>query len=65
MRDALEAIEAGKLNCSVECNPMIGPALFDMIQSAHEGKKLPQRVFVKDDIFDATNVKEALPTRQY
>lgn len=65
VRDALEAIQAGKLNCSVECNPMIGPALFDMIQSAYERKKLPQRVYVKDDLFDATNVEEALPTRQY
>lgn len=65
VRDALEAIDAGKLNCVIECNPLIGPALFDLIQDAHEGKKLPRRVFIKDDLFDATNVKEALPTRKY
>src|SRR3954454_25089610 len=33
VRGAFEAMVAGKLNCSVECNPLIGPQLFDAVDA--------------------------------
>src|SRR5437588_7729351 len=37
IKPAFEAMVAGKLNCTTECNPLLGPAAFDAIQSAVAG----------------------------
>lgn len=65
VKAALEAIKAGKLNCSVECNPLIGADLFDAAKKVLAGEKLPKRTIVKDGLFDSTNVEKELPTRKY
>ena len=33
---AFEAMVAGKFNCTVECNPLIGPQLFDAVEAISE-----------------------------
>ena len=38
VRGAFEAMIAGKLNCTVECNPLIGPQLFDAVEQLRAGK---------------------------
>lgn len=65
MKAAMEAVVAGKLNCTVECNPLLGPAAFDAAQKAKDGKELPRSTVVKDELFDSTNAKDALPDRKY
>ncbi|MBI5705459.1 MAG: ABC transporter substrate-binding protein [Armatimonadetes bacterium] len=65
IRDALQAIVDGKLNCSVECNPLLGPFLFDAIDALMAKKPLEKRTIIKDDLFDATNAAKVLPTRKY
>ena len=32
LKVAFEAIVEGKLNCTVECNPLLGPAAFDTVE---------------------------------
>ncbi len=65
VRDAFEAMVAGKLNCTVECNPLIGPQLFDLIEAVAAGKPVPARVAVEEGVFDQTQAAAALPNRQY
>jgi galactofuranose transport system substrate-binding protein len=65
VKSAFEAIVAGKLNCTVECNPMIGAQLFDLIQQVHEGKEVPKRVAVEEGVYDQSNAAAALPSRKY
>lgn len=65
MKEAMEAVAAGKINCTVECNPLLGPAAFDAVEAAVAGKQLPKKTVVKDELFDESNVKEALPNRKY
>jgi galactofuranose transport system substrate-binding protein len=65
VKPALEAIAAGKLNCSVECNPLLGPAAFDAAEAAVAGKELPKKTIVKDELFDSSNAKDALPNRKF
>ena len=65
IRDALENIVAGKLNCSVECNPLFGPRSFDLIEQILAGKEVPKKIFNKDELFDSSNAAAVLPTRQY
>jgi ABC-type sugar transport system substrate-binding protein len=65
VRGAFEAMVAGKLNCTVECNPLLGPAAFDAAEALIKGKTLPKKTIVKDEVFDQSKAKEALPTRKY
>jgi simple sugar transport system substrate-binding protein len=65
VRDAFAAMAAGKLNCTVECNPLIGPQLFDLAAAAAAGKTLPHRVPVQEGVYDQAQAAAALPTRQY
>lgn len=65
VKGAFEAMVAGKLNCTVECNPQIGPQLFDLIEQVAAGKKVPARVAVQEGVFDETKAAAALPSRTY
>jgi ABC-type sugar transport system substrate-binding protein len=65
MKSAFEAIVADKLNCTVECNPLLGPAAFAAVERALKGEQLPKRTVVQDQTFDQSSAREALPSRQY
>ncbi len=65
VRAAFEAMVAGSLNCTVECNPLLGPAAFDAVASALAGATLPKHVVVTDRIFDQSTAAAELPNRQY
>jgi len=64
-RLAFEAMIAGKLNCTVECNPLIGPQLMKAVRDVVEGKTLPKRIFVEESVFPAEVAAEELPNRKY
>ncbi|MDR1209660.1 MAG: ABC transporter substrate-binding protein [Clostridiales bacterium] len=66
IRDALEAIAAGKMNCSIECNPLLGPKLMETAQKIAAGdQNIPKRVLSEEGVFTAENAEEALPLRKY
>jgi ABC-type sugar transport system substrate-binding protein len=65
VKGAFEAMAAGKLNCTVECNPLLGPMAFDAVEKAHNGESLPKRTVVEDRIFDQSNAAQELPNRKY
>jgi len=65
VRGAFEAMIAGKLNCTVECNPLLGPPLFDAIEAVMAKKELPKRTIIKDGIFDESVAAAELPNRKY
>jgi galactofuranose transport system substrate-binding protein len=65
VKDAFEAMAAGKLNCTVECNPQIGPQLFDAVEAIKAGKTLPKRIQVKEGVFDQSQAAAELPNRKY
>ena len=65
IKPAFEAMIAGKLNCTVECNPLLGPAAFDAVEATLAGKPIPKRTVVEDRIFDQSVSKEAIGSRQY
>lgn len=65
VRGAFEAMVAGKLNCTVECNPLLGPPLFDAIDAVMAKKELPKRTIIKDGRFDETVAAKELPNRKY
>ncbi len=65
VRGAFEAMIAGKLNATVECNPLLGPQFYEMALKAVNGETLPKWVPSKEGIFTPDNAKEILPTRKY
>ncbi len=65
IRDALQAIVDGKLNCSVECNPLFGPKSFDLIDQILAGKPVEKKIYNQDELFDSTNAAAVIDQRQY
>src|SRR5215469_206648 len=51
VKGAFEAMAAGKLNCTVECNPLIGPQLFDAVEAILAHKQLPKRTAVQENVY--------------
>jgi ABC-type sugar transport system substrate-binding protein len=65
VHDAFQAMIDGKLNCSVECNPLLGPPLFDAISKIKKGETLPKRTIIPDHVFDQSVAAQELPNRKY
>jgi len=65
VREGVQAVVAGRINCTVECNPLFGPKVYDTVTKVLAGEKVPRKSYNKDELFDATNAAAALPTRQY
>jgi galactofuranose transport system substrate-binding protein len=64
-RGAFEAMIAGKLNATVECNPLLGPQFFDLALKVVNGESVPKWVPSKESIFFPENAAQILPTRKY
>jgi simple sugar transport system substrate-binding protein len=65
VRAAFEAMIAGKLNASVECNPLLGPITFDTIEKLRDGATVPRYIKQEDQLFDQSSAAEAIKTRAY
>ena len=65
IHDAFQALIDGKLNTSVECNPLLGPTLFDAVQKSLNGQTLPKKILVPEQVFDQTSAKTLIASRQY
>ncbi len=64
-RGAFEAMIAGKLNATVECNPLLGPQFFELALKVVNGQPVPKWVPSIEGIFFPENASEVLPTRKY
>ncbi|MEJ5169883.1 MAG: hypothetical protein WHU10_02750, partial [Fimbriimonadales bacterium] len=63
--DAFQALIDGKLNLTVECNPLLGPMAFDAVEAALAGNTLPKWTVVKDRMFDQEAAKKEFANRKY
>jgi ABC-type sugar transport system substrate-binding protein len=64
-RDGLTALAEGRLNYVVECNPLLGPQLMELVGKVSTGQTIPRRVVVDETAFDREAAKAVLPNRQY
>lgn len=65
VRGAFEAMVEGKLNCTVECSPLLGPQLFAAVKDLMNGKELPRRIVTEEGVFPKEIAQKVLPTRKY
>ncbi|MED4229107.1 ABC transporter substrate-binding protein [Neobacillus cucumis] len=65
IKDAFQAMVDGKLNASIECNPLLGPTLMQTAEGVVAGKKYPKWIKSEEGVFDQTNAAKELPNRKY
>ncbi|ADO72200.1 Periplasmic binding protein [Stigmatella aurantiaca DW4/3-1] len=65
VKGAFEAMVAGKLNATVECNPLLGPLVFDTIDKVRAGESVPKFIQSKDQLFEQATAAQVISTREY
>jgi galactofuranose transport system substrate-binding protein len=65
VKAAFTAMVAGELNCTVECNPLLGPLAFDAVEKARQGATIPKKTVVPDQVFEQSVAAAELPNRRY
>lgn len=58
-KEALDAIVAGEMLCSVQCSPMMAPTVFDVIDALIEGGTVGKETIVPDKIFTEENAADS------
>lgn len=51
IKEAIIAIKDGYLNCSVECNPLIGPQIMKLAKDIINGKDSPMMIITEETVF--------------
>jgi simple sugar transport system substrate-binding protein len=64
-RSAFEAMVEGKLNATIECNPLMGPQFYKLALKVANGEDVPRWVKTNEGIFYPYDAAEILPTRKY
>ena len=66
VKGAFQAMIDGELNASIECSPLLGPQAVQAVRELIiEHKKLPERIWTIEGVFDQTNAAKEFPNRQY
>ena len=65
VKAAFEAMIAGDLNVSVECNPLHGPRVAEIIQKLERGEKVEKLQYVEEGVYPAETAAELIDTREY
>ncbi|MEV0643908.1 ABC transporter substrate-binding protein [Phytomonospora sp. NPDC050363] len=65
VKDAFVAMTEGKINVVVECNPLLGPQLMDVVNKVVAGEQTPKRILTEEGVFTADQAAAELPNRKY
>ncbi|MBN1583103.1 MAG: ABC transporter substrate-binding protein [Anaerolineae bacterium] len=65
IRDAFQAMIDGKLNATIECNPLLGPTFFSTALKVINGEYVPKWIPSQENIYFPDDAAEILPTRKY
>lgn len=65
VRGAFEAMIAGKLNVTVECNPLLGPQFFETALKIANGEPVEKWVKSKEGVYRQEVAVSELPNRKY
>lgn len=62
---AFDAMIAGTMNVSIECNPLHGPRVAEIIQKIEAGEAVEKLQYVEEGVYPAETAAEIKPTRAY
>lgn len=63
---ALEKVLAGEFNLDVECNPLHGPRIVELINKLEDGETVEKNAYVKEEMFDCDTItQDVVDARSY
>jgi ABC-type sugar transport system substrate-binding protein len=65
VKDGMQALADGKINFIVECSPLLGKQLVEIVEQINNGETPEKRIVTEETTFTQEQAIEALPTRQY
>ncbi|MBF0673188.1 MAG: ABC transporter substrate-binding protein [Salinibacterium sp.] len=65
VKDGMQALVDGKINFIVECSPLLGDQLVEIVQKVVAGEDVEKRIVTEETTFTQEQAAEALPNRQY
>ncbi|PJJ71072.1 simple sugar transport system substrate-binding protein [Diaminobutyricimonas aerilata] len=65
VKDGMQALADGKINFIVECSPLLGEQLVDIVRKVVAGEEVEKRIVTEETTFTQEQAVEALPDRQY
>lgn len=65
VKDGMQALADGKINFIVECSPLLGKQLIDIVKKLNAGESVEKRIVTEETTFTQDQAKTALPTRKY
>jgi ABC-type sugar transport system substrate-binding protein len=65
VKDGMQALADGKINFIVECSPLLGKQLVEIVEQINDGEEPEKRIITEETTFTQEEAIEALPTRQY
>lgn len=65
VKAAFESMIKGDMNVSVECNPLHGPRVDEIIQKLEKGETVDKIAYVDEGVFPADTAKDTIASRQY
>lgn len=65
VKDGMQALADGKINYIVECSPLLGSQLVDIVKSVVAGDDVEKRIITEETTFTQEEATEALPDRKY
>lgn len=65
-KEALQYCHDGKINLCVECNPMFGPRVKELIENYRNGIPIPKHVYVDESAYTTQDItQEFVDSREY
>jgi len=65
VHDGMQALSDGKFNFIVECNPLLGEKVADVVKKVVAGETVDKQTIVPDQSFTQEQATAALPDRKY
>jgi simple sugar transport system substrate-binding protein len=65
VKDGMAALAEGRINFIVECNPLLGPQLMEIVQKIMAGEEVEKRIITEETTFTPEEAAEVLDERQY
>lgn len=65
VKDGMQALADGKINFIVECSPLLGDQLVEIVETLADGGEVEKRILTEETTFNQEQAIEALPDRQY
>ncbi len=65
IRDAFQAMIDGKLNATVECNPLLGPKFFELALKVANGEPVPKNIPSMESVYYPQDAAQIITSRKY